>query len=141
MQSGLGPFLAIFLITSEHWNAADIGVVMTVSGIATLIAQTPAGAFIDATRFKRLAVVIAALVISVAALVVTLAPRFGVVAGAQVLLGGAASIFPPATAAIALGLVGHTLFDVRQGRNQSFNAAGNVFAAVAMGVLGYMVSM
>ncbi|HEY5300140.1 MAG TPA: hypothetical protein VIJ55_05655, partial [Acetobacteraceae bacterium] len=31
VQSGLGPFLAIFLITSEHWNAADIGVVMTVS--------------------------------------------------------------------------------------------------------------
>ena len=140
MQSGLGPFLAIFLIASEHWNAADIGVVMTVSGIATLVAQTPAGAFIDATHFKRLAIMLAALVISAAALVVTLAPHFGVVAGAQVLLGGAASIFPPATAAIALGLVGRRRFTHRMGRMQGFNHAGNVVAAVLAGALGYFVT-
>ncbi len=140
MQSGLGPFLAIFLITSEHWNAADIGVVMTVSGIATLVAQTPAGAFIDATRLKRLAVMIAALVISVAAFVVTIAPRFGIVVGAQVLLGGAAAIFPPATAAIALGLVGRRGFTHRMGRMQGFNHAGNVVAAVLAGALGYFVT-
>jgi len=140
VQSGLGPFLAIFLITSEHWNAADIGVVMTVSGVATLVAQTPAGAFIDATHFKRLAVIGAALVISVAAFVVTVAPRFGVVAGAQVLLGGAASIFPPATAAIALGLVGRRRFTHRMGRMQGFNHAGNVVAAVLAGTLGYFVT-
>ncbi|MGA9868844.1 MAG: MFS transporter [Acetobacteraceae bacterium] len=140
VQSGLGPFLAIFLITSEHWNAADIGVVMTVAGIATLIAQTPAGAFIDATHFKRLAVMIAALVISMAALVVTLAPRFGIVVGAQMLLGGAASIFPPATAAIALGLVGRRRFTHRMGRMQGFNHAGNVVAAVLAGALGYFVT-
>ncbi|MGA9868846.1 MAG: MFS transporter [Acetobacteraceae bacterium] len=140
VQSGLGPFLAIFLITSEHWNAANIGVVMTVSGIATLIAQTPAGAFIDTTHFKRLAIMIAALVISVAALVVTLAPRFGIVTGAQVLLGGAASIFPPATAAIALGLVGRRRFTHRMGRMQGFNHAGNVVAASLAGLLGYFVT-
>jgi len=61
VQSGLGPFLAIFLITKQHWNAADIGIVMTISGIATLVAQTPAGALIDATRWKRLAIMVAAL--------------------------------------------------------------------------------
>jgi predicted MFS family arabinose efflux permease len=32
------------------------------------------------------------------------------------------------------------LFDRRQGRNQGFNAAGNVVAAVSMGTLGYFVS-
>jgi predicted MFS family arabinose efflux permease len=32
------------------------------------------------------------------------------------------------------------MFDARQGRNQSFNSAGNVFAAVSMGLLGYFVS-
>jgi predicted MFS family arabinose efflux permease len=59
----------------------------------------------------------------------------------EVLVGGMSSIFNPAIAAIALGLVGQKLFDVRQGRNQSFNAAGNVFAAVMMGILGYKVSL
>jgi predicted MFS family arabinose efflux permease len=32
------------------------------------------------------------------------------------------------------------LFDLRQGRNQAFNSAGNVVAAVSMGVLGYYIS-
>jgi predicted MFS family arabinose efflux permease len=32
------------------------------------------------------------------------------------------------------------LFDCRQGRNQSFNSAGNVVAAVSMGLLGYFIS-
>ena len=140
VQSGLGPFLAIFLITSRHWNAADIGIVMTISGIATLVAQTPAGALIDATRWKRLAIMVAALVISVAAFVVTIMPTFGVVAGAQVLLGASASIFPPATAAIALGLVGRQRFTHRMGRMQGFNHAGNVVAAIIAGVLGYFVA-
>jgi predicted MFS family arabinose efflux permease len=59
---------------------------------------------------------------------------------AQVLIGGASSIFIPAICAVSLGIVGHRLFDARQGRNQSFNSAGNVFAAVSMGLLGYFVS-
>jgi MFS family permease len=140
VQSGLGPFLAIFLITSRHWNAADIGVVMTIAGIATLVAQTPAGALIDATRWKRFAIMLAAGVISAAALVVTLAPSFGVVTGAQVLLGASAAIFPPATAAIALGLVGPQRFTHRMGRMQGFNHAGNVIAAVVAGALGYLIA-
>ncbi len=140
MQSGLGPFLAIFLITARHWNPADIGMVMTIAGLATLVAQTPAGALIDATRRKRLAIMAAALVISVAALVVTVAPRFGIVAGAQILLGGAASVFPPATAAIALGLVGPRAFTRRMGRMQGYNHAGNVAAALIAGLLGTLVT-
>ena len=139
VQSGLGPFLAIFLIT-EHWHAADIGIVMTISGIATLVVQMPAGALIDKTRWKRLAIMLGAGVVSVAALVVTLAPGFIVVAGAQVLLGGAAAIFAPAIAAIALGLVGPRFFTGQMGRMQGFNHAGNVTAAVLAGALGYWVA-
>ncbi|HEX5326756.1 MAG TPA: MFS transporter, partial [Acetobacteraceae bacterium] len=140
VQSGLGPFLAVFLITSQHWNAGDIGMVMTIAGIATLVAQTPAGAFIDATRRKRTAIMIAAAVISVAAFIVTVAPAFGIVAGAQVVLGAAAAILPPATAAIALGLVGPRFFTHRMGRMQGFNHAGNVVAAVIAGALGYLIT-
>jgi predicted MFS family arabinose efflux permease len=62
------------------------------------------------------------------------------VISAQILIGGASSVFVPAICAISLGIVGQHLFDVRQGRNQSFNSAGNVAAAVSMGLLGYFVS-
>ena len=50
---------------------------------------------------------------------------------AQVLIGGTSSVLLPAVIAISLGLVGHKLFDRRQCRNQTFNSAGNVAAAVA----------
>jgi predicted MFS family arabinose efflux permease len=59
---------------------------------------------------------------------------------AQVLIGGTSSIFGPAICAVSLGIVGHRLFDRRQGRNQAFNSAGNVVAAVSMGLLGYFIS-
>jgi len=36
--------------------------------------------------------------------------------------------------------VGRAAFDARQGRNQTFNSAGNVTAAVSMGLLGYFLS-
>jgi predicted MFS family arabinose efflux permease len=59
---------------------------------------------------------------------------------AQTLIGGTSSVFIPAIAAISLGVVGHQLFDRRQGRNQTFNSAGNVVAAVSMGLIGYFIS-
>ena len=42
--------------------------------------------------------------------------------------------------AIALGIVGPKGFDRRQGRNQTFNSAGNVTAAICMGLIGYFIS-
>jgi predicted MFS family arabinose efflux permease len=41
---------------------------------------------------------------------------------------------------VSLGIVGHHVFDGRQGRNQAFNSAGNVIAAVSMGLMGYYIS-
>ena len=59
---------------------------------------------------------------------------------AQTLIGVSSSVFGPTVVAISLGLVGRKLFDRRQGRNQTFNSAGNVVAAVSMGVIGYLLS-
>jgi predicted MFS family arabinose efflux permease len=59
---------------------------------------------------------------------------------AQTLIGVSSSLFGPTVVAISLGLVGRELFDRRQGRNQTFNSAGNVVAAVSMGLLGYFLS-
>jgi MFS family permease len=44
-------------------------------------------------------------------------------------------------AAIALGLVRRQRFDQVQGTNQAFNAGGNMFAALALGAVGYYFSL
>ncbi|GAB2558995.1 MFS transporter [Spirosoma aerophilum] len=139
VRDGLGPYLAIYLLTSRHWNAQNIGLAMSVMGVATVVAQTPAGVLVDRTQKKRLFSVIASLLIAVAALATVAAPTFGVVIGGQVLMGVAAAWFTPAVAAITLGLVGHNALDSRIGRNETFNHAGNVFAALLAGAIGYYI--
>ncbi|MGH8001047.1 MAG: hypothetical protein ACREPR_16855 [Brasilonema sp.] len=61
---------------------------------------------------------------------------FPVVIAGQIFIGLAAAVFPGAIAAISLGLVGDDHLDRRVGRNQSFNHAGNVLAAILAGLVG-----
>ena len=138
VRDGLGPYLAIYLLTAQHWDAASIGVVMSISGISGLVAQTPIGALIDATHRKRLLVAGASAVIALCCISITLAPSFTVVAAAKATMGVMASAFAPAVSAMTLGIVGQRLFAEWIGRNEGFNHAGNVVAAVLAGVLGYL---
>src|SRR5271154_2937848 len=64
VRDGLGPYLAIYLLTVQQWDEASIGVVMSIATAAGILAQTPAGAFIDATRAKRIIVAVAALTVT-----------------------------------------------------------------------------
>jgi MFS family permease len=141
VQSGLGPFLGIYLLTTPGWNAASIGLVMTIGGVAGLVVQTPAGALIDRTRHKRALVIGAAVGVSAGAFIVTITPSFPVVATAQLVIGIAGVIFPPAIAAIALGLVGPRGYTYRTGRMQAFNHAGNVIGAAVAGIAGYLITI
>jgi hypothetical protein len=52
VRDGLGPFLAIYLLSSRQWEPGEIGVVMMVAGIATVAARPPFGALIDGTRWS-----------------------------------------------------------------------------------------
>jgi predicted MFS family arabinose efflux permease len=139
VQTGVGPFLAIYL-AGYGWNEQSVGLTLTVGGIAGIIAQTPAGALVDRMHAKRALIGIGVVFLAAGALMIALAPQFWPVMAAQILIGSMSSIFIPAVCAISLGIVGHDLFDARQGRNQSFNSAGNVVAAISMGLLGYFVS-
>ena len=141
VQSGLGPFLGIYLLTKPGWNAASIGLVMTIGGLAGLVVQTPAGALIDRTHHKRTLIIAAAVGVSIGAFVVTIAPTFPVVTTAQLVIGIAGVIFPPGIAAIALGLVGPRGYTYRTGRMQAFNHAGNVIGAAVAGIAGYLVTI
>jgi MFS family permease len=139
VQTGVGPFLAIYLAGCD-WNEERVGLALMVGGIAGILTQTPAGALVDQLRSKRALIAVGVGALVVGALLIALLPTFWSVMSAQVLIGGTSSIFGPAICAVSLGIVGRAAFDVRQGRNQTFNSAGNVMAAVWMGLLGYFVS-
>jgi MFS family permease len=139
VRDGLGPYLAIYLLTVQHWDQAAIGAVMSLAGLATIVAQAPAGALVDRTRAKRAVIVAAAVAVTAAAFVLPLAPDPIAVGAAQAIGGAAAAAFPPAIAAVTLGLVGRADFARRVGRNEAFNHAGNATAALLAGGAAYLV--
>jgi MFS family permease len=103
--------------------------------------QAPAGAFVDATQRKRALIAAAVGAIVAASLLIAFGRGLVMVGMAQLILGAAGPFIGPAVTAITLGLVGKTMFDARIGRNASFSSAGNVCAAVLMGVIGWRFGM
>jgi MFS family permease len=112
-------------------------VVMSVAGLAGILAQTPAGALVDRTRAKRAILVAAAIIVTLASLTLPFLPQAIPVAIIQGLSGVAAAVFPPTIAAITLGIVGPKAFARRIGRNEAFNHAGNATAATLAGIFAY----
>ncbi|MGJ4973147.1 MULTISPECIES: MFS transporter [unclassified Bradyrhizobium] len=137
VRDGLGPYLAIYLLTEQKWDEASIGVVMSLATIAGIVAQTPAGALVDATRAKRLVMISAAIVVTAASLLLPLMTSFWPVAISQSIANAAGVIFAPAIAAVPLGIVGAKAFTARVGRNETFNHAGNTVGAVIAGAAAY----
>ncbi len=131
-SSGAGgvPYLLII----QKWDSGSIVVVMSIGGIAGLLTQTPAGVLIDA---KRGIIIGAAILITVGSLLLPFFPQFSLVALMQVATGASGAIFPPAIAAITLGIVGPKAFSRRVGRNEAFNHAGNATAATLAGGTAY----
>jgi MFS family permease len=133
VRQGLGPYLAIYLLTERHWAEDQIGFVMTIATVCGLIVQTPAGALTDSSHAKRAIIVTAALVVTGASILLPFLSSFVLVAGSQAAADAAAAFFGPAIAAITLGLMGPRAFTRRVGRNESFNHAGNAAAAAVAG--------
>ena len=140
VKGALGPYIGIYLLTEQHWNQAAIGFLATVAGIVGLIIHTPLGAFIDATRWKRAAVVAGVGVLTISALAIAIMPSFPVVLTAQTMMAVAGAVFGPAIAAITLGILGSHGLAYRMGRNAAFDHAGNVSVAVLAGAVGWWFS-
>jgi MFS family permease len=137
VRDGVGPFLSVFLKGSLHWDAGAIGLAMGASSIAAALCQVPAGLLVDGTRAKRGLIAGSGLLVGLGCLLIVGSPRFWTVIAAQVVLGSASAVIPPAIAALSLGLVGRRLLDARISRNESFNHAGNLAAAVLAGGFGH----
>ena len=136
VQTGLGPFLAAYL-ASSGWSPGSVGYVLTFGGLVGVLMQTPAGAVIDAVHRKRtlLAVNVGLLVAGAVLLMGHLSPLRAY--SAQFLIGSSGPFLGATVAAITLGIVGAAAFDQQFGRNQAFNAAGNVFTALLVAYVSY----
>ena len=132
VQTGFGPFVAVYL-TEHKWTQIDIGLVLSIGGIASLAGQMPGGAIVDAARSELRVAGFGVAAIAISALAYALSPIFAVVLMAAVLQAAASCVLGPAIAAISLGLVGHDGIGERLGRNARFASLGNGLAAAAMG--------
>jgi MFS family permease len=139
IQTGFGPFVAVFL-TTQKWTQVDIGLVLTISGLVSLIGQLPLGAVVDAARSVRAMAALSLVAIGVSAIAFAAWPLFPVVLASRLLHAVASCTLGLALVSISLGLVGETRMSVRLGRNAAFASAGTGIAAGIMGATGYYVS-
>src|SRR6476659_3464673 len=136
VRDGVGPFLSVYLKGGQHWQAGQIGVALAASSMAAALCQIPAGLLVDSIRAKRSLVAVSGLLVALGCLSIVLFPNFFLTIGAQITLGAASAIIPPALAALSLGLVGRQRFPARISRNEAFNHGGNFMAASLAGTIG-----
>jgi MFS family permease len=139
IQTGFGPFLAVYL-TTQKWNQADIGLILAIGSLTGLASQLPAGWLVDMAPSKRRIAMLAVVGIGISALLIALMPSFLGILVAKLLHVASSSVLGPAIAAITLGLVGHAAVGPRLGRNARFASIGNGLAAGLMGAIGYLIS-
>ncbi len=136
---GFGPFVAVHLAESG-WAPASIGAILTISGLAGLTTQVPAGELIDVIGSKRALFGAAAAAAALALMIFGLRSDFSSILGAAIIQGAVGSVLGPSIAAISLGLVGHDALAERLGRNQRFASVGALSGAALMGAIGYLLT-
>src|SRR5258708_31294217 len=75
LQSGFGPFAAIHL-ADRGWEPANIGFVLTASGVAGLLTQVPSCELLDVVQSKRALVAAGSIAVPLAALILGLWTHF-----------------------------------------------------------------
>ena len=139
VQAAFGPIAAAYL-AAQHWTVQDIGFVLSIGGIFSLVSQVPGGELLDAVRAKRLLVGAGVVTVALSILILRLSPIFPLVALAEALQGITGGVLGPAVVAISLGLVGHAGLAERLGQNQRFAAAGGVVVTLTMALIAYSES-
>jgi MFS family permease len=139
VQTGFGPFVALYL-ASRNWTQSQIGLLLTVGGIAAIASQVPGGALVDWVASKRLLIGGALALIAAGALIFAYFPDPAMVFAAEVLHGSTGGVIKPALAAVGLGLVGHKALSGRLGRNHRYDAFGNALTAALIGLLAHLTA-
>jgi MFS family permease len=139
VRNGVNPFLSLYLQSDLKWDAGSIGIALASMDIADALSQIPSGLIIDATKWKRLLVVLACGAVSLGCIITLTFPNLYAIVIAQSFVGIGSAIIPAALAAITLGLVGRKVFPKRTSINETWNHAGNVATAITAGVLGSLL--
>jgi MFS family permease len=139
IQTGFGPFVAVYLAT-EGWTQAAIGVALSLGTLTAMASQVPAGALVDATRRKSLVALLSILAFALSALIFALRPSPLFIYVAEMLHGFSSCTLGPAIVAISLAIAGQAALGERLGRNVRYAAIGNGLGAALMGACGYYVS-
>jgi MFS family permease len=141
IQTGLGPFISIYYGSVRHWNPGQVGILLGCQSLAGVFTQALVGNLVDESKHKRLLTGVAALTVSSGALGIALVPWFGAQIGVELIIGLGVTVFPAATAAFALGLVGRDDLPRRLARNEVFTHSGNVIFAVIAGAIGTLLAL
>ncbi|WP_407164987.1 MFS transporter [Bradyrhizobium sp. ORS 111] len=136
MQSGIGPFVGVFL-QGHGWTSGLIGTALTIGSVAGMLITTPIGGFIDTTNHKRAWVIVPGVAVVVSSAIILVSQTFWAVALSQIATSVAGAAIVPAVTGITLGMVKQRGFNRQNGRNQAFNHAGNMLGAAASGYLGW----
>ncbi len=139
VQTGFGPFIAVYLATSG-WSDGEIGRALSIGSLAALLSQLPGGALVDRLADKRIAAAAACLVVGFAALLFALSSSGIAVTVAEILHSFGSAMLGPAVAAVSLAVVGRVGLGSRLGRNARFAAIGNGAAAALLGAAGTWLS-
>ena len=136
-ETGVGPFVATYLAAVRHLDPEQVGLVVATQSIAAVLAQVPAGWLIDWSRYKKLLLGLAALVVTLGCLLIVHAPTVHLLMANQIAIGMAVVLVSPTVAAISLGMVGKVALAARLGRNSAFSHSGNALTALLAGYLGF----
>jgi MFS family permease len=139
IQTGFGPFIAVYLI-SQRWTQTAIGVALSIGTIAAMASQVPAGALVDAIPNKTRVAAFSVIAFTACALMFAIYPIPLFVYLAEVLHGLSSCTLGPATAAMSLVIAGRFGMALRLGRNARYAAIGNGLGAALMGACGQYVS-
>jgi predicted MFS family arabinose efflux permease len=140
VRGGLGAFVSVFLLTEARWSPAQIGAILTMSGLIGITLHTPVGALIDATRAKRALLVVGVALLAMCAIAIERVPTGPIVFLADIVMAVLGGVFAPTVAALTLGLVAEQDFTARLARNAVFDRIGNIFMAALVGFVGWLSS-
>jgi MFS family permease len=139
IQTGFGPFIAVYL-TTQGWTQTAIGFALGLGTLTAMLSQAPAGAVVDAIHSKGRVAAASVLAFAVSALLLAIRPVPLFVYLAEILHGFASCTLGPAIAAMSIAVARRTSLGVRLGRNARFASIGNGIGAALMGACGYYVS-
>jgi MFS family permease len=141
IQTGLGPFMAIYYTAVRHWNPGQVGILIATQSLAGIAVQSLVGIWVDESHHKKLLTGAAGIVVGLGAVGIAILPSFAMQIAVQLVIGAAVTIFPAATAAFALGMVDKDQLSRRVARNETFTHGGNVAFAIAAGAVGTMLAL